>query len=778
MQSGSNNSQRQSRWWDLPSAVLVLVMLTTAFSRLIATKWSADLEITREIAYLGLVAGLALGYSRFSRRLVTLLSIVYGIFMVPWRLGLSLGADISWVERLQSIAGRLEIIFSYLLQQRAVPDNLLFVVLMCIGFWIISVHAGYTLCRYANPWIIALPGGLMIIIIQTYDALPTDRTWYVIIYLFLTLLLVVRMVYISHRRRWEQTRTYMPSYLGTDIVRFALLTCLLLMALAWSTPAVAKALPVAKESWDRVMLPWWNDTRNVFENAFASLRSTVGLAGEYYGPNLALGTGSILSDTVVFSVQAPTSPPTGIRYYWRARVYDTFNKSWVSSHQTTRAIDAQEIDLPFPDLDDDFPGAYPFTFYLNRPIATIMAPNQLVWLSRPTRAEFINNPDGSVDLGVLRATPSLRAGEIYSARVSFNNITIETLRQAGTGYPDWVRSRYLQLPSSITLRTRLLAAQIAEGHDTPYDIADAITNYLRINYEYSETIPIPPTDQEPIDWFLFDYGVGFCNYYATAEIILLRAMGIPARLAVGYAAGDSVDNPGFYTVRQRDSHAWPEVYFPGTGWVEFEPTASQAPIFRLQSIPESESELDPTDLGETIPNPEPESPLDRQTTGNPFGDGSTLQARLTFILSGALIVILVAISIPLIRRKRLHKKIPLLPIFLENAIRRAGIKPPRVLQYLARMATLLPHQRAYEQINLALRRLGRPASPTDTPAERAGSLVLRLPATHEQVGLVLTEYHRATYSPQNSANERKAQRAGDEIRRISIREDIRRRFGF
>jgi len=106
---------------------------------------------------------------------------------------------------------------------------------------------------------------------------------------------------------------------------------------------------------------------------------------------------------------------------------------------------------------------------------------------------------------------------------------------------------------------------------------------LRKNIDYSESVPPIPADQELIDWFLFDIRQGFCNYYASAEIIMLRSLGIPARLSVGYAQGEPIeDMSDAYLVRQRDAHAWPEVYFPSIGWVEFEPTASQPDISRLE----------------------------------------------------------------------------------------------------------------------------------------------------------------------------------------------------
>lgn len=141
----------------------------------------------------------------------------------------------------------------------------------------------------------------------------------------------------------------------------------------------------------------------------------------------------------------------------------------------------------------------------------------------------------------------------------------EQLRSAGVDYSDWVRDRYLQVPESITPRTRELACRIAGDLPTDHDKAEAITAWLRSNIEYSRVTQAPPDDQETVDWFLFDYSTGFCNYYATAEVMMLRSLGVPASLAVGYARGEYVADCGVYEVRAEIYHAWPEVFFPGYG---------------------------------------------------------------------------------------------------------------------------------------------------------------------------------------------------------------------
>ena len=83
-----------------------------------------------------------------------------------------------------------------------------------------------------------------------------------------------------------------------------------------------------------------------------------------------------------------------------------------------------------------------------------------------------------------------------------------------------------------------------------------------------------------MDWVLFDLKQGYCNYYASAMVVMLRTMGIPARMAAGFAQGTWNSDEQAFVVEERDAHTWVEVYFPGYGWVEFEPTAAQAPLNR------------------------------------------------------------------------------------------------------------------------------------------------------------------------------------------------------
>ena len=161
---------------------------------------------------------------------------------------------------------------------------------------------------------------------------------------------------------------------------------------------------------------------------------------------------------------------------------------------------------------------------------------------------------------------------VYDSVGSVSDATFGQLRAATGEYSNTISDRYLQLPLEFPDRVRVLTLEIVRGHDNAYDQAVAIQRYLRA-LPYSTDITGPPEGRDPVEWFLFESRTGFCNYYASAMITMLRSLGVPARLAIGFAPGTFSDSEGGWIVEARQYHSWPEVYFPDYGWVEFEPTS-------------------------------------------------------------------------------------------------------------------------------------------------------------------------------------------------------------
>ena len=148
------------------------------------------------------------------------------------------------------------------------------------------------------------------------------------------------------------------------------------------------------------------------------------------------------------------------------------------------------------------------------------------------------------------------------------------LRVASAVYPPGILLTDLQLPP-LDPRIALLASEITASAPTNFDKATAIDGYLRSHFTY--TLQLPPTvPRDPIANFLFERKQGHCEYFASAMAVMLRAIGIPSRLVNGFRTGEFNDVTSQYLVRASNAHSWVEAYFPGYGWISFDPTPAGA----------------------------------------------------------------------------------------------------------------------------------------------------------------------------------------------------------
>jgi hypothetical protein len=163
-------------------------------------------------------------------------------------------------------------------------------------------------------------------------------------------------------------------------------------------------------------------------------------------------------------------------------------------------------------------------------------------------------------------------------------LTAEDRRVAMPSFPEVIRRRFVQ-PPPVSAEVAALARDVTRGAPTVYDKVIAVERHLREQYQYSLDISSGSAAAEPVEEFLFRRKTGYCEHYATAMVVMLRTLGIPARLVTGFLPGEWNDFGGYFTVRQRDAHAWVEVLFPRSGWIAFDPTpsAGTAPMAQRSS---------------------------------------------------------------------------------------------------------------------------------------------------------------------------------------------------
>jgi transglutaminase-like putative cysteine protease len=765
-----DQSQAERRW-DTPASLLLLFALLFVGGRLAITDWVPHMPYVVPLVLLGGALGLALGASRFGRVITALLAIAYTLVVVPWQVSYIIQDTPDWTERFASLGGRLLNSLALLVSNRQVDDYALFLTVMCLLSWGLAVFSGFALSRRRDLLGALVPGGLAIVIISIYDFYAVNRMAYLAFYLFLGLALLGRLNYLQSRRDWAARHVYVSPDATTDLSVSILVSAALVVVAAWTLPMSVQEYKNAAQFWSDAAKPL-KGVREKLRDAFAAVRQPVLITGrDYYSQELALGTGSKHSDAVLFTVKAPPEALQMPRLYWRGVAYDHYeNGQWQSTAPDTARFQPEGEFLPLADTGTSLAARYIFTTNLGGHL--LYTPAQAVWVSRAANVVYFPVEVASMDVESISAQNGFARGEVYQARAPVRDPTVADLRQASRNYPDWVTRTYLQLPANFSPKVRQLAQDLTRDSTNPYDKASAVTDYLRNTISYSERISSPPPGSDPIEWFLFDKKEGFCNYYASAEVLMLRSLGIPARLVAGFSQGERSPTGTTFTVRDSNAHAWPEVYFPGFGWMEFEPTANQDALIRPAGF-----------IGGGLSPLTPEAPLARARPTEP-GDLTLPQGRPTPVRSAPVtalvwfgIFVLTVVLFLALRRGRLVRPIVLqrTSVGLRDYLVAQGIPAPRWLNDWVLWLQMSTIERSFHAINQSLRWLGDPPPSHATPAERAAALQKLLPDARDDIEALLAEQHAHVFSPKPGDTARAAL-AARRVRYLALRRRISRPF--
>jgi hypothetical protein len=536
-----------------------------------------------------------------------------------------------------------------------------FIFLMSFLLWLMAYLGAWAIFRWRRVWwtVILCGAALMINI----DAAPGPMTGYMIVYVLFALLLVVRTSLAFYEDEWRMSKVGYSPELVYGFLRAGLVISVAAILLAWAAPQALASRPV-QEAWHKMSEPW-RRFQDSSSRMFEDLNYRNPPAFITFARSMKFGGPVELTDLPVVDVEAP------LGRYWRVIVFHEYTSDgWENTDSDIILIDAGDQQLAVPELESRREITQTFTLRQHLgPTGVIAAAGQPLRSNLPLRAvvsilsepkpenesaETLPFPPAPGDPSILYSREGLEAGESYKVYSSLTRADDESLREAGTDYPHWVVPRYLQLPDSLPERVRGLAEQVTLGRDTAYDKAQAIERYLR-DIPYNQQIDGPDPDQDGVDYFLFESREGYCDYYASAMVVMLRSVGVPARYARGYSQNQREE--GVFHVLEKDGHAWPEVFFPGYGWVEFEPTAGEPVLVRPRSADDARNAggrdeprldgdpgieirdpFDPEIFG-PFPEPEPEGFLQRIGRWGGF-----LLAVAAFVLVG--------IALLLVRRQR------------------------------------------------------------------------------------------------------------------------------
>jgi transglutaminase-like putative cysteine protease len=266
------------------------------------------------------------------------------------------------------------------------------------------------------------------------------------------------------------------------------------------------------------------------------------------------------ADVEVFTVRS------SVRSYWRLTSLERFDgRIWSSSGSYGKAKgdlpESVDIDAATEPIDQS---------YSISALAAIWLPSAYEPRSFTGEGLDARFDEDSSTLIVSSDVPN-SDGLVYQVQSTSPRLTPDDLTGTADEIPGDIRSTYTELPDDFSPDVTDLAEELTAGQGTPYQRSRALQDYLR-TFTYDLTVS-PGHGGDALEQFLFTTKRGYCEQFAGAFAAMARAIGLPARVAVGFTPGEADPNdPGLYRVRGEHAHAWPEVYFAGAGWVAFEPT--------------------------------------------------------------------------------------------------------------------------------------------------------------------------------------------------------------
>ena len=561
------------------SMALLIVMLMTVVWSLQRAAWVDHMEYLLPVAVVAALLGALLGLTRLSVALTLPVSAVVGAGFVLWTIGGEYFPELDQGSRLILLRGDVMDWTRIVVDGGFAPQLSPYALELGALLWVTAFMAAYALYRHHRVLDSILLVGVALI--ANMSATFTDLFLYLVLFSLAALLLWLRIALVNREENWRLRRLKENLDVPGQIVRSGVTFIVGSIALAWVLTTVAVAAPLTSvwTNLDGI----WSDVRNQFEGAFGGLAGADSrIQGTSFGSSFRVHGSWSSSDGEVMTVGSQRA------YYMRTITYDVYTgHGWDSSEGPNRRVDAG--DRIFPGYTPErplAPAAFAIetvTVEMQRDIGrNVFTPGYPTTAFAPL---VVHEPGGLPLLGALQSGVVLEKGKGYQITAAISTATEAMLAGAGSAYPPEIKATYTST-AGVTKRTADEAQRVvtAAGATDPYHEARALADYLRTDPRFTyKTVAALPSDpnRDLVDFFLFDPAgqVGYCEYFATTMAVMARTLGLPARVAVGYAPGERLE-AGIYEYRERNAHAWAEIYFPGYGWQIFEATKSIAPVVR------------------------------------------------------------------------------------------------------------------------------------------------------------------------------------------------------
>lgn len=616
-------------WATLIILLITVIMVADSIN---AADWVDSEGLTAAIVWSAIV-GLALAKIRAPWYAMIPAGLAIGAVVVVWQAAQTVEAE-SLSGRFIEGYERLAVWWEAATTDGISTDLLPFYIALLTTAWIAGFLGSWFIFRNNNVWVAVVLLGMAVL--TNLSFLPDRFASRFFLFVFLAMLLVVRVSVIQNHERWRRLGIRFETSAGWLTLHATMWFSILVLIIAVILPLNVYTNKRAAELWNIGRAPVAT-AEDFFSRMFAALPSKKDQPGRLFGRWLPF------IGKISFGGEAVGWASTDYPSYWLSQTYNNYtSKGWVATDTEPVQIGPETLPPPRGDTlkripknqvmqlsfqSDEFlvGGSYdwvsregevdtlaPRKFYIHLEDDSLDAemPPDIRELAESLRVEAIGMTTPGVETLAGQMTPedllfvetltddsgspewvvfqrkaptvpdivgwrfSERTEEnvAYSMSSYVSIATDDNLREAGTEYEKFLTDHYLQLPSSLPDRVPELAGRVTADADNPLDKALALQEYLRgPEFTFSLDIEPPPTGADGVDWFLFDSKTGYSDYYASSMTVMLRSVGVPARMAAGYAPG-LLNEAGQRVIRDHDSHVWTQVYFPGYGWIDFEPS--------------------------------------------------------------------------------------------------------------------------------------------------------------------------------------------------------------
>jgi hypothetical protein len=696
-----------SEGWTTVIFVVVLVLITVGSIQSLA--WTSGSGILTSTAFAGMLLGFILAKQR---------RVPQWLADIP---ALTLGVLYAFYQTAQADeSGHLGVLWRHLSlwvnsarSGATSNDDAIFLLFLAVLTMLLGYVSMWLIFRSRSPWLAAAANGVVLLINLNYAS--DDKTIYAVIFLLVALLLIVRFNLVERMRIWRSKGLRYPSELSWDFMQAGVIFIIVVVILAAAMPSNVSSGQL-QDLWSGPQSPW-QGVQNTFSRLFHINGGKSKLDRVGFGGDLTIQGSVNLPDIPVLTYTTNDLSNS----YLQAVTYDHFDgHKWSQTKSTIK------------------------TFALSP--NTLLAPETKIFSRVTATIHIIHAPDGNYIFGLAepgsfsvptivhsdgigldaqdtvgsyidwQVQPALKDGQVYQEVSYVSAATEDDLRNVPAPdarpdlYPPALLAEYTQLPDDLKNNPNnpVQATAFAWTQDkaTMYDkLNNIIAHFTLDGFTYSSQNPEVP-DNEDAAAFLLQQRSGYCTWYSTAMVMMARELGYPAREVEGFITGNQDPKTGVYTEMGTAAHAWVQVYFPGYGWINFEPSVS----FSAHAFPRPFKNPAGTPNGPPSPPtkrpvPPVKKPTGTSTPQTPIvgprgsGGGNVVVGAVTISLSTLIaLILLAALSLTLWWRLLFRKFTPISRTFARMAVlgRLAGVRPrpaQTAAEYGAALSAQIPEQR-------------------------------------------------------------------------------------